>query len=53
MTNISCFYSILLLQEIIDVRSMLTDAIRGASSDIMTHTSNSDRLVKPLGKHLV
>ena len=30
---------------------MLNDAIRGASSDIVTNTA-SDRLVKPLGKLL-
>ena len=30
------------------MRAMLTDAIRGASNDIMTNTA-SDRLVKPLG----
>ncbi|XP_078485235.1 katanin p60 ATPase-containing subunit A-like 2 [Ciona intestinalis] len=34
-------------KEIVDVRSMLNDAIRGASNDIMTN--QSDRMVKPLG----
>ena len=34
------------------MRSMLTDAIRGASSDIMTqsHSNPADKLVKPLGE---
>ena len=40
--------NIITIQEIIDVRAMLTDAIRGASNDIMTNSA-SDRLVKPLG----
>ncbi|CAK8676728.1 unnamed protein product [Clavelina lepadiformis] len=35
-------------KEIIDVRSMLTDAIKGASNEIATGSA-ADRLVKPLG----
>nr|CAB3257948.1 katanin p60 ATPase-containing subunit A-like 2 [Phallusia mammillata] len=36
-------------KEIVDVGSMLRDAIRGASNDIPMHSSSEPRLVKPLG----
>nr|XP_039271248.1 katanin p60 ATPase-containing subunit A-like 2 [Styela clava] len=37
-------------KEIIDMRAILNDAIKGAGSDIVTDSHNSfDRLVKPLG----
>lgn len=38
-------------KEIIDMRSILNDAINGATSDVINnqHSSNHDKLVKPLG----
>jgi len=39
-------------KEIIDMRSILNDAINGATSDVINnqHSSNHDKLVKPLGQ---